>query len=117
MLCTWFPQYNLSHFYQKSFFEGGLTFEQVIALFEHGTDIRYDDYKFNAAIHGIDLDVVGAKDKTKPKASTAEEFMFKDPREYEHLDAQAKKKITEDMKANHRQIFADLAKSRQEKAK
>jgi len=87
-------------------------------LFEHGTDIRYDDYKFQAALQGIDLDSVQPGDtKAAAKTKVEGEFMFKDPKEYEHLDMETRKEITAEQKARHRKIFGDMTTKRQEKAK
>jgi len=92
-----YPTYRLEDFYRKSFIQGGLTLDQVVFLFESYDSSRYDDQRFMAAIHGIDMDAAeedGVKptaqqpvSKALPKSTTNVEkpFLFRDPADYANM--------------------------------
>ena len=91
--------YRLSDFYQRSFKDGGITFGQLIVLFEHSQKREVDKRKFQAAIHG-------AKITDAPEVVTKEgdsSFTFRDPNDYEKLSMEDRKKLTEIMMGKHKQ--------------
>lgn len=49
-----------------------------------------------AAIHGIDID------KAKKEKKEADSFLFRDPKEYEHLSKEERKALTEEMLGKHK---------------
>jgi len=61
-------------------------------LFEHSHERKEEEIKFLAAIHGVKV-----KERAKESA-----FMFRDPKEYEHLTMKERKELTEKMKNAHR---------------
>ena len=52
--------------------------------------------RFMAAIHGIDID------KAKKEKKEADSFLFRDPKEYEHLSEEERKELTEKMLGKHK---------------
>ena len=52
--------------------------------------------RFMAAIHGIDID------KAKKEKEEADSFLFRDPKEYEHLSMEERKALTEEMLGKHK---------------
>jgi len=61
-------------------------------LLKHSLERKEEELKFLAAIHGV-------KVKGKAKESA---FMFRDPKEYEHMSMKERKEITEKMKKVHK---------------
>lgn len=93
-----YPAYRIEHFYQKSFLEGGVTYNQTIFLFKSADDEKFRDYKFQAGIHGVDIDAdAEGGDKPKSKQTNEETFLFKDPADYEGLSDEEKQRETDAM--------------------
>lgn len=72
---------------------------QITLLHEHSAKRKNEDYKFLAAINGIDLDKENKKEGTGTKSSNTLEF--KDPSEYEHMSDEEKDELTLRMKGGH----------------
>ena len=101
-----YSSYRLADFYTKSFRQGGITYKQLISLFRFADAERYDDMKFHAAIHGIDLDAPAKKETTSGgkqpavySAAQSEEqrFMFKDPADYAAMSDEEREKEHHEM--------------------
>lgn len=102
-----YPSYRLADFYSKSFLDGGATYKQLITLFRYADEERYDNFKFHAAIHGIDLDAP-PEDETSESSDTPrvygagqgaeERFLFKDPADYEKMTDEQRAKEDQKMK-------------------
>lgn len=71
---------------------------QITLLHEHSTKRKNENFKFLAAIHGIDLDKEKGTETTKSSSNTLE---FKDPSEYEHMTDEEKEELTLRMKGGH----------------
>ena len=59
-------------------------------MYEHAQKRKEQEMRFMAGIHGIKIE----KDKE-------DSFKFRDPKEYEHLPMEERKKLTEEMKKGH----------------
>jgi len=93
-----YPQYKLEDFYRKSFLEGGVTVGQIEVLYLHTLKRQMEKFKFEAAVHGVDLDKESSKSIPKKKS----DFEFKSPEEYEKLPEEERKKLTEKMIGTHK---------------
>ncbi len=51
-----------------------------------------------AAIHGIDID----KAKKEKEKEEADGFLFRDPKDYEHLSMEEREKLTQEMLGKHK---------------
>ena len=87
--------YKLSDIYKKSFKDGGLTYGQIIILFERTEKRELERMKFQAMIHGIDLD----KEKK-------EKLMFPHPDTFRDLPEEERKEKTEKQLAAYRDMLA-----------
>lgn len=95
-----YPAYRIEDFYRKSYLEGGVTYTQVIKLYEYQMRDQEDQWKFHAAIHGIDLDA--KPEETEESGSAAKptqdkQFLFKDPATYEGMSEEERTKETQKM--------------------
>ena len=101
-----YPAYRLEDFYRKSFLEGGLTYSQLVKLFDYQMKSLEDEYRFHAAIHGIDLDesVEQSTSSSRSKSTSGSEsqFIFRDPAEYENMTDEEKTKATREMMTHWR---------------
>ena len=61
-------------------------------MLKHSLERKEEELKFLAAIHGIKV-----REKAKESA-----FMFRDPKEYEHLSVKERKELTKKMKEVHK---------------
>lgn len=77
--------------------QGGVTKSQALFLFEEADKEKYQDFKFMAALHGVDLDKPSKGSAVSTTSVTEDEFAFKDPSEYEHMTDEERKKETEKM--------------------
>ena len=64
-------------------------------LYEQASKQVFNDWKFQAQLHGIDLDKV-EKEAVAEKEET--EMLFKEPGAYDHLTMEERKELTEKMK-------------------
>lgn len=69
-------------------------------LFDSADKEQYDNQRFMAAIHGVDIE--GDKEKTSASQSIdveleKEPFVFRDPKDYEHLSQDERGSITQGM--------------------
>ena len=75
-------------------------------MFRHTLVRQYEERKFLAAIHGIEVeekeDSSGMKRNT-PKAE--QEVLFKDPKEYEGMTQEEKEEITKNMMGKIPSLF------------
>lgn len=69
---------------------------QVITLFEHCQKRELQRVKFNAKIAGAEI---------KDQPETDDSLLFKDPKDYEDMDWQERRDLTEKMKAHFMQQF------------
>jgi hypothetical protein len=90
--------YQLSNFYQRSFKDGGITFGQLIVLFEHSQKREADQRKFQAAIVGATF-----KDDASEAPAKKDNFMFGDPEDYKKIPIEERQKLTESMMSKHKQ--------------
>jgi hypothetical protein len=108
-----YPQYNLNHFFRFRFIEGGLTLSQVIGLYENHCKRIYEERKFLAAIHGIDLNK-SAEEAGKSEADKIEQkqglSIFRDPAEYEKMTDEEKEEMTQKMLSQHRRWVDSMGK-------
>lgn len=69
-------------------------------LFDSADKERYEDHRFLAAIQGIDIDE-GKKETSTPQSVDTElkkePFVFRDPKDYEHLSQEERDSMTQDM--------------------
>ena len=86
----------MQHIHCLSFNEGGLTFSQFGCLFDCAVNRKNAEYKFLAAIHGLDKaakeDVKGTPHREEAKKG---EFLFKKPEEYAHMSQEEREAETE----------------------
>ncbi len=63
---------------------------------------KLDDYRFNAGIHGVDLNEKSStSSETEKSEDTASIPQFGDPKEYEHLSQEERELLTAKMKQKH----------------
>ncbi len=101
-----FTQYKLDDFYEKHYWEGGLHLFQVQKMYEFVIEQKNTDYKFFAAIQGIDLDKAVNKEKSQSEKFDEMEKkqeipIFRDPSEYEGYSQEELDKMTKNMKQSH----------------
>ena len=97
-----YPQYRFDHFFRLSYIEGGLTIQQVQALYETYCKRIHEEREFLAAIHGIDTKG-GDKKKDADQIEQKQGLpLFRDPSEYEGMTQEEKNKITQEMMGKHR---------------
>lgn len=74
-------------------------------MFSNIQKIKYDDFKLQALLVGVDLDKEGKKNSPK-KSKTIQEDpdvpIFGDPEEYKELSEKEKQKITDQMMGKHK---------------
>ncbi len=99
-----YPVYRIDDFYVKSYREGGLTYPQFLFLYKTADEQRYQQNKFLAAIHGIDLEEsaaeVTSQHNTSPittKKSQTTPMLFGDPEQYSKLSEQERQTQTQKM--------------------
>lgn len=107
----YYPQYRLEDFYKKHYWQGGITLNQTKILYEQALLRELDSRKFQASIHGIDLN---DKEQNKASEQSTDNYkivpsqknqslpIFQDPKEYEHLSTEEKEKLTQKMIGKHR---------------
>lgn len=66
--------------------------------------------RFLAAIHGINLDKEMKKQTKKKKEDSG--FMFGDPKEYEKMNKEERKKKTEEMMGKHKTMVGEAMRKR-----
>lgn len=103
--------YRLEHFYKRSFKEGGVTFGQLLVLYEHAQKREIDRYKFQATLHGAE-----PKDMPAVERKEARPFKFGDPEVYKNMPPEEQKNLTEQMMQAHKQ-WARRPHSKHPKAK
>jgi len=63
---------------------------------------KLDDYRFNAGIHGVDLnDTSSTSSETEKREETVGIPQFGDPKKYEHLSIEERELLTVKMKQKH----------------
>lgn len=72
----------------------------MLVLFEDYQERQMQERRFQAAIHGINLDKEMKKQTMKKKEGSS--FMFGDPKEYEKMSEEEKEKKTEEMMGKHK---------------
>jgi len=72
----------------------------MLILFEQYQERQMQERRFLAGIHGINLDKEMKKQTNKTKEESS--FMFGDPKEYEKMSDEEKKKKTNQMMGKHK---------------
>ena len=85
---------------------GGLTYGQIVGLYEYKLKEDEEDIRFQAAIHGAKLKEFG---QTSPKNNLNKAVpMFGDPKDYESLSQEEREEMTQKMMGKHK-IWAGTA--------
>jgi len=91
-----YPQYDLRHFTRFHFLEGGLTYKQILILHSDAVKASIEDYRMQAAMHGIKLK--GEDSSTKlEKHEEPNPFMFRTKGDYEGMSLEERKETTRKM--------------------
>jgi len=72
----------------------------MLVLFEDYQERQMQERRFQAAIHGINLDKEMKKQKKKEKEDSS--FVFGSPEEYKKMSEKEKKELTEKMMGKHK---------------
>ena len=108
--------YTLHDMYNTRFLDGGPTYKQVIALFNHAQDDRKGYYIFMGAIHGVDILKEESKTNTKRKHIEKDKqqqvLVFGDPETYKNLSDNEKQQLTEEMMKSHKNWVNNVLSSR-----
>jgi len=70
-------------------------------LYEQATKQVFNEWKFQAGLHGVNLDNVEEETGTKKKDDN---MLFKEPGSYDHLTQEERKELTEKMKAKFKGV-------------
>jgi len=104
-----FPQYKLWDFYNKRYYQGGLHIFQVQLMFEHAMERKNNEYRFFAALQGIDLDKELKKKGQKTQSQTLDDQqkkqnlpLFRDPEEYKDMSQEERERLTQEMMSQHK---------------
>ena len=96
-----YPSFTLLDFFAKTFLQGGVTRNQLMFLFDSADKERYEDHRFLAAIQGIDIDGDDKEKRGTPQSIDTElkkePFVFRDPKDYEHLSEEERDSMTQNM--------------------
>jgi hypothetical protein len=100
----YYPSYRLEDFYQKSFKQGGLTAGQINVLYGNYIKQINSEFKFQAALQGIDLDKTGkSTSRVTPKQSSTNALpLFGSPEDYAHLSEEERQEMTQKMMGKHK---------------
>jgi hypothetical protein len=104
---TEFNQYSFSHFFERHYYQGGLSYYQIQAMYEHCTRQKYNDYRFFASLQGVDLEKY--KNKQSSQTSLDEQQrkqdlpLFRSEEEYDKMDPEEREKLTQEMMQKHKQ--------------
>lgn len=90
----------MDDFFRKSFCEGGITIKQFRALYEELQDIKYDEFKAQARMHGAEFK--DDKKSTSTKHVDPEVPLFGDPSEYDHMSEEERENLTKKMMGKHK---------------
>jgi hypothetical protein len=71
-----------------------------MVLCEYQQKAEFDKLKIQAAFFGVNLDEKG-ETKVKKKKDKEDDFMFKDPKEYEKMEPEERKRLTDKMVGQH----------------
>jgi len=82
----------------------------MLVLFEDYQERQMQQRRFLAAIHGINLDKEMKKQTKKQKEDSA--FMFGDPKEYEKMNKEERKKKTEEMMGKHKIMVGEVMRKK-----
>ena len=105
-----YSQYRFEDFYRKHYYEGGLALCQVNLLYDTALERKKQHFHFMAALQGVDLDkeressqFTQDDDNNAPQAQqSAQNFLFGDPKQYEHMSAEEKDALTQKMMRYHK---------------
>ena len=95
LVLSTYPGYRLEHIWLRPVWDGGVSPEMLGELFSQADKLKYNEMRFNAAIHGIDLTEGESVQGEEEKQQSG--FVFKAPEEYEAMDPEERKKETERM--------------------
>ena len=80
----------------------------MIVLFDESEREKLKDFRVNARMHGIDVDVETGEEKMETTRESSQKpadmlpFAFKDPKEYEHLSEVEKEELSQKMLKAHK---------------
>lgn len=110
-----FPQYRLEDFYRKHYWQGGLHILQIKRMHEYIAEDEKAKNKFQAIIHGIDLDKASKKKGDKKSLDEQEKKqdlpIFRDPDSYDEMSQEERDRLTQKMMRKHRQWAHGTSKS------
>ncbi len=93
----------------KSFRDGGLTFDQLIFLYQSHIKRENLKLKIQASIHGIQIDDelvdsnISSQQTTVAKKQESN-FLFRDPKDYEKMDTEERERLTKKMMQHYSSI-------------
>lgn len=73
----------------------------MMVLFEHCQKREYYTLKFQAGLQGVDLDKELGK-APSTRSSKESQFLFRDPKDYEHLSQEEREELTQKMMGMHK---------------
>lgn len=99
-----YHQYKFENFFQLRFYEGGLTTDQVSAMYKSIVEEQNEDIRFQAALRGVTLKDGGNESPSNSKQTKSEPVvpLFGDPDSYNHLSDEERNVLTQKMMAKHR---------------
>jgi hypothetical protein len=99
-----YSQYRLEDFYQKHYWQGGVTLNQVHVLYEQAIKRKNEEYRFFALLHGADPDADGTErqDNSHKQQNSQSLPLFQDPEKYSHLSKEERDELTAKMMGKHR---------------
>jgi hypothetical protein len=107
---TVYVQYDLSHFYVKTLDEGGLTLGQFEYLYEEMQKDKTRRMKFEAALHGVNLDSEEFNEAIGETSKPAEKMpIFESLDKYKELSKEERENLTKEMKSKHQKWHKDLS--------
>lgn len=83
MFLLFYPQYNHTHLFRKSYFDGGLTIDQFECLLKVAVKRENDNIRLKAALQGIEIPDEIDSEKAKKKIKSG--GMFGSPEIYSEM--------------------------------
>lgn len=106
-----YSQYRFEDFYYKHGWEGGLSLNQVEALYIHAMRRKQEEYNFQATLHGFNIN-----DKQTQSVDQKEKEqslpIFRDPEEYKHMSKEEQDELTQNMKQHHEAWASQVLKGK-----
>jgi len=93
--------FDLGHVYVRPTWEGGLTENQILALFDFASKRRIEELDYNARLHGFKTNSSSNKKNNAEDISWGDgkysECTLSDPASYEHLSDEDKQEFSKQM--------------------